>query len=268
MCDKSSQKSTKKFVCDYCDYVTSKSSNWTKHISTLKHKIIENGNENAEKVAINCILHVCSDCNKRYKFKSGLCRHRKNCKMIVKNKILVDLETEVDKLKKENQDLERNTTIINNYNTFQVFLDEKCSNAMSIDNFVCNLQITMSDLFKTQKYGLVEGMSNFIIKNLNTLQLQDRPIHCSDIKNSRFFVKTETNWENDNGTKISNALDMVQCEKMKYIYEHMKKETFLKSENETAKIMDLVRMLSTRNIEKNKIIKNIANTIILDPTLE
>ena len=67
---------------------------------------------------------------------------------------------------------------------------------MSIVDFVKKMQITMNDLLETQKQGIVEGMSSLIIKNLNTLHLKDRPIHCSDVKNSKFFIKTEKEWEN------------------------------------------------------------------------
>tara|TARA_B110000003_G_scaffold254250_1_gene270111 strand:- start:327 stop:1154 length:828 start_codon:yes stop_codon:yes gene_type:complete len=272
MDEKSSQKVATKFSCVDCDYHTSKIFNWNKHISTRKHKMVKNGKKKTEKVAEQSELHICSDCGKQYKFQSGLCRHRKTCKFIEKNKTLTDLEKEVDELKKKNQKLEGGATIINNYNnnlTIKVYLNENCGNAMSIDDFVKNLQITMHDLLETQKQGIVEGMSSLIIKNLNTLQLEDRPIHCSDVKNSKFFIKTEKEWENDNGTKVSNALDLVQAEKMKHVSEYMKGETFLKSENETDMIMDLVKILSkdSNPSKKNKIIKNIANSVVLDPSM-
>ena len=272
MDEKSSQKVATKFSCEECHYHTSKIFNWNKHISTRKHKMVKNGKKKTEKVAEQSELHICSDCGKQYKFQSGLCRHRKTCKFIEKNKTLTDLEKEVDELKKKNQKLEGGATIINNYNnnlTIKVYLNENCGNAMSIDDFVKNLQITMHDLLETQKQGIVEGMSSLIIKNLNTLQLEDRPIHCSDVKNSKFFIKTEKEWENDNGTKVSNALDLVQAEKMKHVSEYMKGETFLKSENETDMIMDLVKILSkdSNSSKKNKIIKNIANSVVLDPSM-
>ena len=272
MDEKSSQKVATKFSCEYCDYHTSKGSNWNKHIFTRKHKMVKNGKNISGKVADKQTFHICSDCGKQYKFQSGLCRHRKTCKFIEKNKTLTYLEKEVEELKKKNQKLEGGTTIINNYNnnlTIKVYLNENCGNAMSIDDFVKNLQITMNDLLETQKQGIVEGMSSLIIKNLNTLQLKDRPIHCSDVKNSKFFIKTEKEWENDNGTKVSNALDLVQAEKIKHVSEYMKGETFLKSENETDMIMDLVKILSkdSNYSKKNKIIKNIANSVVLDPSM-
>ena len=56
---------------------------------------------------------------------------------------------------------------------------------------------------------------------------------------------------------------------MKHVSEYMKGETFLKSENETDMIMDLVKILSKDNnsSKKNKIIKNIANSVVLDPSM-
>lgn len=269
MSQKSSQKVAPKFSCEACDYSTSKLFNWNKHISTRKHKMITNGNDLGKKVAAQNDLYICSDCGKKYKFKSGLCRHRKTCKFIEKNKNLTNLEKEVGDLKQQNKDLHNGTTIINNYNnnlTIKVYLNENYGNAMSIDDFVKNLQITLDDLIETEKQGMVEGMSNLIIKNLNTLQVEDRPIHCSDVKNSRFFIKTEKEWENDNGSKMADALDLVQAEKIKHVSHFMKKETFLNSENETDIILNLIKFLSKDNNQlKNKIIKNIAQSVILDP---
>ena len=56
---------------------------------------------------------------------------------------------------------------------------------------------------------------------------------------------------------------------MKHVSEYMKGESFLKSENETNMIMDLVKILSkdSNPSKKNKIIKNIANSVILDPSM-
>ena len=66
---------TKRFICEYCHYNTSKKSSWGKHIKTNKHlskslSMLDNG-----KVAPRFFC----ECGKKYQFKSGLCKHKKKC---------------------------------------------------------------------------------------------------------------------------------------------------------------------------------------------
>ena len=44
--NKKGAKTSHKFHCKLCDYNTGKISNWNRHISTLKHKMITNDNKN------------------------------------------------------------------------------------------------------------------------------------------------------------------------------------------------------------------------------
>ena len=123
----------------------------------------------------------------------------------------------------------------------------------------------MSDLINSQKQGFVNGMSNLIIKNLNTLQLEERPIHCSDVKNTQFFIKTNQSWENDNGSKVLNAVDSVQKDNLKKISNYINENGFGKGENEMNNVLSLVQNLSKNNYEeKNQIIKNIASSVVFN----
>ena len=65
------QKGSKEFCCIECNYQTSKTSSWKKHISTRKHKLITN---KSAKVA-----HICKKCGRSYSHASGLSRHKKKC---------------------------------------------------------------------------------------------------------------------------------------------------------------------------------------------
>ena len=42
-----SRKTPKNFYCEYCDYVTCRESEYTRHLLTRKHKMLTNANENA-----------------------------------------------------------------------------------------------------------------------------------------------------------------------------------------------------------------------------
>jgi hypothetical protein len=83
-----------KFYCQNCDYGTSKKSSYIEHLSTRKHEISINGNENLlfgnENLPKTCSNHVCDNCNKKYKDYSGLWKHKKNGKCKLNDKIIED----------------------------------------------------------------------------------------------------------------------------------------------------------------------------------
>ena len=68
------------FECKYCDFVCSKQSNYSKHLSTRKHIVNAEGYkkmpENAGNIECEC------ECGKKYAFLSGLWRHKKICKNV------------------------------------------------------------------------------------------------------------------------------------------------------------------------------------------
>jgi len=93
-----------------------------------------------------------------------------------------------------------NTNTNNSHNkTFnlQFFLNETCKDAMNIMDFVDSIKLQLSDLENVGKLGYVEGISNIITKNLKNLDVQKRPIHCTDSKREVLYVKDEGKWYND-----------------------------------------------------------------------
>lgn len=62
-----------KYFCSKCDYYTNKTSSYNKHLLTRKH--IETINTNV--ATNNC---ECNICNKTYKSRVGLWKHKKTCK--------------------------------------------------------------------------------------------------------------------------------------------------------------------------------------------
>jgi hypothetical protein len=82
----------------------------------------------------------------------------------------------------------------------QVFLNEKCKDAMNIMDFVNSMTLELSDLEDVGTLGYVEGISNIIIRKLNELDIYKRPIHCSDGKREIMYVKDDNVWEKENDT--------------------------------------------------------------------
>jgi hypothetical protein len=129
-----------------------------------------------------------------------------------------DLIKENSHLSKETSDLktmmmkvlENGAYTVNSNNTsnshnktfnLQFFLNETCKDAMNISEFIENIKIDVSDLENMGRVGYVEGMSNILIKNLNTLDVTRRPIHCTDKKREIMYIKDNNVWEKDDEQK-------------------------------------------------------------------
>jgi hypothetical protein len=104
-----------------------------------------------------------------------------------------------------------NNTNTNNTFNLQVFLNEHCKDAMNINEFVDSFNLQVSDLENVGRLGYIEGMSNIIINKIKELDVNKRPIHCSDIKREIFYIKDEDKWEREdsNNTKFRKVIKRV-----------------------------------------------------------
>ena len=99
-----------------------------------------------------------------------------------------------------------NTLIKQNFN-INVFLNERCKNAINMNDFIKQIKLTLEDLDLTKNKGLETGLSNAIIQTINKLSLFERPLHCTDPKRETLYIKDNDLWEKDSDkTKIKGAL--------------------------------------------------------------
>jgi len=218
---KKSQKVAHFLRCQICDYITSKKSDYAKHLSTDKHKkgengskMVENDSEKSQKVA-----HFECSCGKMYKYDSGYYRHKKICNFIEENKLNEpDDKDLIMMLVKQNAELlevikngTHNTNSHNKTFNLQFFLNETCKDAMNLMDFVDSIKLQLTDLEKVGRIGFVEGISNIITTNLKALDVTQRPIHCTDNKREILYVKDENKWEKevDEKNKIRKAIKRV-----------------------------------------------------------
>jgi hypothetical protein len=73
---------------------------------------------------------------------------------------------------------------------------------MNLNQFVDNIDITMDDLKNTRINGLVEGVSDIIIRGLKQLEIHERPIHCTDLKRDTLYIKDNEKWCKDENNEI------------------------------------------------------------------
>ena len=252
MVTQSCEKVAHKFCCDICDYNTSKKSSYDKHLITSRHLklTLANGVGDAF-VAKN--QYICNICNKNYNSRNGLWKHKKKCisDNVSESESDSDSESGSEKvpsdkdlimmLIKENSEFKtmmikvlengtNNTSNSHNTNSnnksfnLQFFLNETCKNAMNITEFVDSLQLQMSDLENVGEAGYIEGISSIIIKKLNTLDITERPIHCTDKKRETMYIKDENKWEKEDEkkTKMHKLVTKVANKNINMISEFQK----------------------------------------------
>ena len=201
------------YECKACDYSTDRSNNWNKHITTAKHQ----KNSQFNKFIDDEGKYTCNICNKKYKYKSGLSKHRAMHNNEEVNQV-TNVESKNDAKSEEfsalysllQQSLNQNQenldkllpkvgNVTNNINkmTINVFLNDHCKDAMNISEFMDKVKLTVDDLYYTGENGYIKGITNIFVKNLTNLPATERPIHCCDKKKLEFYVKDENKWEKD-----------------------------------------------------------------------
>jgi hypothetical protein len=298
-------------ACKLCDFKCSKKSEWVRHNKTLKHISRHNGN-NLETLETNLApknavhnAHECS-CGKSYGSRSGLWKHVKNChknktkldsdytddvinKITDKDELILTLIKQNFEITKENSEFKNmmmkvieNGTNNHSYNTtnshnksfnLQFFLNETCKDAMNIMDFVDSIKLQLSDLEKVGEIGYVDGISNIIVKNLNALEVEKRPVHCTDKKREILYIKDENKWEkeDDERKKLRKAIKRVACKnqrlipKFKEAHPDCIKASSKFSDQYNKMIIESMGGSGDNDLEKeDKIIRNISKNVVID----
>ena len=313
MLTKKTQKNPKNFLCEICGFVSSNIKDYKRHISTRKHKMLTNVDNciiAKSKKPIQTEIFAC-ECGKVYKHRQSLSVHKKKCNFvdnsydepeevntittenetksntIVMKKLLtmLDQQQEVNqKLSKTNEELTQvikegklNSTVNNTTNNsfnLNLFLNEKCKNALNISEFIETIQLQLNDLVETGKLGHVDGISRIFVNALNDLDETKRPIHCTDIKRETVYIKDEDDtWKRDNNKlKLKSAINTIADKNLEKIPEWQNDHPNF-SEIDTQDNQEYIQLTihsigadSKEETEKNqdKIAKNVLKEVLID----
>jgi hypothetical protein len=168
-----------------------------------------------------------------------------------------------------------NNTITNSNNTnntfnMNMFLNEKCKDAMNMKDFVNSIQLNLTDLENVERLGYVEGMSNILIDNLQKTDVYKRPVHCSDVKRETLYVKDNNEWARDgpNHPKMVNAVLAVEQKNVAMVGEWAKANPrcMNSSTRENERYMKLSKAATDGEKEGNiaKVIRRVAKNVIIE----
>ena len=313
MTTEKTKKNEKIYECNFCDFITCKRTDHDRHILTQKHKnnvLTTDNNAKNEKLFICKICEkkyndraglwrhkkICID-----EKPNNECHTNNN---VISNNNLTSINNEITNNKdeliimlvKQNSELIKETadfksmmmevikngthnisTNNSNNKTFnlQFFLNETCKDAMNIMDFVDSVKLQLSDLENVGKLGFVDGISSIITKNLNNLEIQKRPIHCTDSKREIMYVKDEGKWYNDSkeeeqeNKKLKKAIKHIANKNAKLLSEFKAKypdciySDSKKSDQYNKIILEAFGGYSENLENENKIIKKIAKEVTI-----
>jgi hypothetical protein len=300
-------------ICDFkCSYISdwTRHLSTRKHlVSKDGNKMEINGNKLGEKNENN-YYHSCDTCKKLYKTMSGLWKHKKKCfyeekidsqkneniensenNDINDKELIVMLIKQNSELMKETSDFKSmmmevikngthntTTTHTNSHNkafNLNFFLNETCKDAMNIMDFVDSIKLQLSDLEKVGEIGYVEGISNIIVKNLKDLDVNKRPVHCTDKKRETMYIKDDNKWEKDEEKlKLHKVVRKVACKNQNLIPKFKEKHPDCGKYN--SKFSDQYNKIVVESMggpgdneyeKEEKIIRNISKEITIDKEL-
>ena len=282
-------------TCNICNKIFSSRTTLWRHKKSCNLEINNNKTYDgvSQKLAKISQCKFCCECGKLYKYASSLSKHKTKCvylqnirkkieteevspsnnveklleKLIEKNNDILEenkeLRSEIKNLKLGNTMINSNNTNTNTHNSFNInmFLNEKCKNAMNLEDFVEKIKLTLEDLKFTKDNGYAKGISNIFIKNLNDMDVTERPIHCSDQKRLQFYVKNDNEWTKDkNNEKIDNTIKKVSRKQIKSIQEWVEANPdYTESDAKMEEYFTLVRSITQPNDDKN--LKNIKRKV-------
>jgi len=297
--EKSSSDDMSRHFCAKCNYSTNLSSDFTKHELSAKHIGV---------TATNKL--ECSQCKANFKTASGIWKHKQKCKPIVtieasvtpveleapttaficemfkemmrSNKemqnMFLEQNTKLFEIAKQNTSTNQsnNTNSLNTNNQFNLnfFLNETCKDAINLTDFINSLQVQVEDFETTGRLGYVEGISRIIMNGIKQMDVNKRPIHCTDVKRETVYVREQNVWEKEDPEKqkLRKAVNRVAQMNLK----QLQKWTELNPEctnNNTKENNEYIHLSltalggETREEEEkymDKIMKNVLREVVVD----
>ena len=298
------------FACKICDYSSSKESEYKRHLATRKHQNNDKNAKKNVCVCGKAFMHrqglhvhrkKCPQYNSKnfsdYDFEYDTIDGNKNENIILgdnnNNNIGSDEKIGITKemfmsLLKDNQEMMKmikslsenqlttpqhitnNNNITNNQFNLNIFLNEKCKDALNMSEFIDSLKITLDDLLFSKNNGITRGVTDIMMKKLKELDIYKRPIHCTDIKRDTMYIKDEDKWHKDNNHDMfkNTIIKVANKERSALQLWEIENPDWMETEQKQIQYLTMVRSIcepiETYSNYERKIVKNIGKEILVD----
>jgi len=308
MTTEKTNKNEKKYICDLCNYISYKKTDYNRHLLTSKHLKLQNTTFSSEKNENLEYKRFLCECGKKYKHHSSLWSHKKKCNFLYENNnsndnsndnsnninnqlsiinentiidelknIIIKQQSQIDKQQEQLSELIpkignniTNNTQNNKFN-INVFLNEKCKDAINMTDFVKSIEVSLQQLDFTKKNGLANGLSKTIMDNINKLSLYERPLHCTDVKRETLYIKDENEWSKDaNKEKIKKAIKKASGKNYNALQDwKTENPDFLINDSKTDYFTKTITVIGkSGDATEDKIIKNLCKETYIKDSIE
>jgi len=185
---------------------------------------------------------------------------------------LFEQSNKMYEIAKEGKYITNNNTT-NNFN-LNVFLNDKCKDAMTLMDFIETLQVNVKHLEYTSQVGYVEGVSHIFIDGMKDIDVHYRPLHCSDFRREIIYIKNINGWEKEDEKRshLTKAIKMINNKNLKQIIEWQKmypdyNDSESKTNDRYMKMLYNVMSGSTEEEQEanfNKVIRNVAKEVVIN----
>ncbi len=227
------------YYCKDCDYKTFIKSNYNKHLLSQKHLAKSCTNENTDDDDYNEEYDDISCVEQQEYDEQETIDNNMLLKLILENQniqkqliehigtmertigemsstnsdtikqlsdTLTTVTTTIQKLSTSNTTTNNNTTnnnTINNNNTanINIFLNERCKDAMNMTDFLNTIKYTAETLKYMERNGFANTMTKLFTDKLHEMSIYQRPIHCTDIKREVLYIKDNDEWQKNTNEK-------------------------------------------------------------------
>ena len=267
------------YSCESCLYYSNKKANYMRHLTTDKHKIKQNK-------AKTSYFYKCN-CGKEYTLSGSFSNHKKTCKFFV-NKQEKNDNTEIllEKLEEQNKKIEQleqtiidkptNQYITNNDNSttnnkfnLNIFLNEKCRDAINIIEFQQQVIKAITDISTVINLSNTNGITNAVNITYNNLDDYEKPYYSLDKSRQQMVIKNKDNeWVKDRDV-LYNIVEPLSSEYTKNQLDKFYNQVIDKAnltDKEEDKFTEVV-LNTTQTVDKDKLCKNIIKNGLNPKTL-
>ena len=260
MANKKSPKVASFFECKKCDYSTSKQSDFTKHISTAKHKRLTMANKKSPKVA----KFVCN-CGKVYVHASSLSKHTRKCSDA---SIYYEEPTYIDTENDQNEYMGVINKLVNDNNELKQFMVEQTKELQNQN--AEHKRETNEILTKVMEMSKPQTINNTIHGNINNRVNINMFLNtqCSGALNFTDFIKqisvSEADLENNANMGFVEGISKILVDNLKQlsVYErpihctdpkrevmYIKDQDTWQKENNDGKLRDAIQEVSRKSMQ-------------------